>query len=420
MIRLLACFALVLLSPLPALAGDWLAWRGPLGTGISDEKNVPLAWSKQENVKWKVALDGPGNSTPIVLGNKVFLAHSPKSNPRIRSLICFDRESGKELWKHEVEYAEPEKTHGTNPFASSSPVSDGKHVYVYYGPAGLFALDLDGKLLWKRDDLDKADQFWGIGSSPVLYGDLLILNVGPGTKAFVAAYNKNDGSDVWRRDFPGMKSKTTEEYRGSWSTPVLHPEGPDRTTLLLSLPETLWAVDPKTGEDVWSCQGLKPLVYTSPLYSKDVVVAMGGFHSPALAAKAGQGDVTDSNRLWHHVDRNPQRVGSGVIVGEHIYIVNEDGIAWCMEVATGKKLWEERLSKAANTWGSMVHVDGRLYILTYSGLTYVLEPNPSQCKILAENDLGEPTRSSLAFSDGQIFVRTHRALWCIETASGGR
>jgi outer membrane protein assembly factor BamB len=133
-----------------------------------------------------------------------------------------------------------------------------------------------------------------------------------------------------------------------------------------------------------------------------------------MAVRAGNGDVTKTNRLWHQVDRNPQRVGSGVIVGDHIYIVNEDGIAWCMELATGEKLWEQRLNKAANTWGSMVHVDGRLYILTHSGTTYALEPSPSQCKILAENDLGERTRSSLAFSDGQVFARTHDALWCIE------
>jgi outer membrane protein assembly factor BamB len=413
MIRPLTCLAIVLLAPIPALAGDWLAWRGPLGTGISDEKNVPLTWSKEENVKWRVALDGPGNSTPIVVGNKVFLAHSPASNKKIRSLICFDRETGKELWKHEVEYADEEKSHGTNPYASASPVSDGKSVYVYYGPAGLFALDLDGKLLWERRDLDKADQFWGIGSSPVVYGDLLILSVGPGTKAFVAAFHKGDGSDAWRRDFPAMKSQTTEEYRGSWSTPVLHPDGLDRTTLLLSLPETLWGVDPKTGEDVWHCQGLKLLVYTSPIYSKDVVVAMGGFHSPALAVRAGHGDLT-AKRLWHITDRNPQRVGSGVIVGDHIYIVNEDGIAACMELLSGKTVWEKRLARAANTWGSMVHVDGRLYILAHSGMTYVLEPNPAECKILAENDLGERTRSSLAFSNGQVFARTHNALWCIE------
>lgn len=416
MIRTLSCLAILLLAPLPALAGDWLAWRGPLGTGISDEKNVPLTWSKEENVKWRVALDGPGNSTPIVVGNKVFLTHPPKSNPKIRSLICFDRESGKELWKHEVEYADEEKTHGTNPHASASPVSDGKNIYVYYGPAGLFALDLDGKVLWERTDLEKVDHIWGIGASPVLYGDLLFLNVGPGTKAHVLALSKNDGKEVWRRDFPGMKSKDEKEFRGSWSTPVLHTEPSGRTTLLLSMPETLWAVDPNTGEDVWSCQGLKGLVYTSPLYGGDVVVAMGGYGSPALAARAGSGDVTEANRLWLH-ERNPQRIGSGVVIGEHIYMVNENGAMWCLELATGKRLWEKRLERSGGqTWGSLTYVDGKLYILTLSGLTYVIEPNPAECQILAENDLGERTRSSLAFSDGQIFARTHEALWCIEAS----
>ena len=160
-------------------------------------------------------------------------------------------------------------------------------------------------------------------------------------------------------------------------------------------------------------------MYTSPLYSGDIAVAMGGFGGPALAVRVGNGDLTEKNRLWHHPG-NPQRVGSGVIVDKHIYIVNENGVAWCLDLETGDKKWEQRLEKAANTWGSMVHVDGRLYILTHSGLTYVLEPNPSECKILAENDLGERTRSSLVFSDGQVFARTHNALWCIEKASGGR
>jgi outer membrane protein assembly factor BamB len=414
MSRTLTCLALFLLASHSALAGDWLAWRGPLGTGISDEKNVPLKWSKEENVKWNVKLDGPGNSTPIVVGNKVFLTHPPKANPKIRSLICFDRQTGSELWRHEVEYAEQEKTHGTNPLASSSPVSDGENVYVFYGPAGLYALDLDGKVLWKRDDLDKTDHEWGIGSSPVLYGDLLLLNVGPGTKAHVLALNKNDGKEVWRRDFPGMKSKDEKEYRGSWSTPVLHTEPNGRTTVLLSLPETLWAVDPKTGEDVWSCQGLKGLVYTSPLCSGEIAVAMGGFGGPALAARAGEGDVTEKNRLWHRPS-NPQRIGSGVIVGEHIYMVNENGAMWCLELESGKQLWEGRLDKSGGqTWGSLSYVDGRLYILGLSGMTYVMEANPSKLTILAENDLGERTRSSLAFSDGQVFVRTHESLWCIE------
>lgn len=412
--RTLAYVAFLLLAPCSALAGDWLAWRGPLGTGISDEKNVPLTWSQDENVKWKVELDGPGNSTPIVVGNKVFLAHSPKSNPKIRSLICFDRQTGSELWKHEVEYAEQEKSHGTNPFASASPVSDGQNVYVFYGAAGLYALDLDGKLLWERTDFDKVDHIWGIGASPVLYGDLLFLNVGPGTQAHVVALHKNDGKEVWRRDFPGMKAKEPGEFRGSWSTPVLHPEPSGRTTLLLSMPETLWAVDPKTGEDVWSCQGLKGLVYTSPIYSGDIVVAMGGYGGPALAARAGNGDVTETNRLWHRPS-NPQRIGSGVIVGEHIYMVNENGAMWCLELETGKQLWEERLERSGGqTWGSLTYVDGKLYILTLSGLTYVIEANPSQCKILAENDVKERTRSSLAFSDGQVFVRTHESLRCIE------
>jgi outer membrane protein assembly factor BamB len=252
---------------------------------------------------------------------------------------------------------------------------------------------------------------WGYGSSPLIHENLVILNFGPGLNTFIVALDKKSGDEVWRQEYPAMKSAELGEFHGSWSTPVVHKFG-ERTLLLLSLPEKLRAVDPKTGADVWTCDGPSKLVYTSPLVAGDVVIAMCGYGGPAIAVKGtGTGDQTE-NRLWIH-PRNPQRVGSGVIVGDYLYILNEPGNAWCLDPKTGDRKWEQRLGMG-NSWSSMTYVDGRIYILNTAGTTIVLDPSPDECKVIAENKLGELTRGSHAFSNGQIFIRTYEHLYCIE------
>jgi outer membrane protein assembly factor BamB len=393
-------------------AEDWLAWRGPSGDGqAAKAAKAPLKWSKDEHVKWHVELDGPGNSTPIVVGKRVFITHSPKDS-QTRGLRCYDRTSGDLLWKQEVEYAAAEPTHETNPYCSASPVSDGKVVVAWFGSAGLHCYDLDGKQLWQVDT-GKVEHIWGYGSSPMLYEDLVIQQVGPGLNAYVAAYKLKTGEQVWRKEYAGMKSSKIDEFRGSWSTPVLHRDSLGRTVLLLSLPETLRAVSPATGEDIWSSNGPSPLFYTSPITTHDIVVAMCGYGGPALATTdASMGDVAEANRLWIHPKGNPQRVGSGVAIDGAVFILNENGVALCLDAKSGETKWEKRLSGAAS-WSSMTHVAGRLYVPCMSGKTVVLAADPSECKVLAENEVGEMIRSSLAFSGGEAFLRTYDALYCI-------
>ncbi len=398
----------------PALAGDWLQWRGPLGTGISDEQHVPLVWSTTKNVKWKVSLPAEGNSSPIVVGDKVFVT-CPEDKGKQRLLLCLDRHDGKELWRKTIEYTEPEATHGTNPQTSSSPASDGERVVIWFGSAGLYCYDLAGKELWHKD-LGKFDHIWGYGSSPIIVGNLVILNAGPGTSAFVAAFDKQTGNEVWRHEYEGMKSEKPDEYRGSWSTPILVGEG-DAALLLLSLPTKLRAVKPATGEEVWSCGGFSKLVYTSPIVTGDTVVAMCGFHGPALACRlGGKGDVTATHRLWLHDMQNPQRIGSGVAVDGYVYILNEIGVAWCLDAKSGEKKWEQRIGDGSS-WGSMCLVDGKLFVQNMKGNVVILAPDPTACKVLGQNDLNEGSRSSPAFSNGNIFLRTFRSLYCIEAAS---
>jgi outer membrane protein assembly factor BamB len=405
----LASLCVAGLLAVSAQAGDWPQWRGPKGIGVSDETKLPLTWSKTDNVKWRVALPEDGNSSPVVIGDKVLLT-CPDNKGTSRMLLCFDRKTGNELWRKSVEYTDREAMHNTNPHCSPSPATDGERVVVWHGSAGLFCYDLAGKELWRKD-LGKFDHIWGYGSSPTIHGELVFLNAGPGTSSFVVAFDKQTGNEVWRKSYPKMTASKPGEYRGSWSTPVVVGEGDD-TLLLLSLPNTLWAVKPATGDEVWTCQGLGDLVYTSPLVDGDVVVAMGGFHSPAIACRlGGKGDVTETHRLWHHKERNPQRVGSGVAINGHTYILNENGIIWCLDTKTGEKTWEERLG--GNSWGSMSHVDGRLYVQNMQGTVFVFATNPEKLEVLAENKLGEGSRSSPAFSNGEIFVRTFDALYCI-------
>jgi outer membrane protein assembly factor BamB len=400
---------LLLLASTLCHAGDWPQWRGPRGLGVADERRVPLTWSNTEHVQWKVALPEPGNSSPIVVSEKVLLT-CPTNKGVDRLLMCFDRRNGNELWRRSVPFAGHEVMHNTNPHCSPSAVSDGERVVAWFGSAGLCCYDLDGKELWRKD-LGPFDHIWGYGSSPVIHGDLVFLNAGPGTVAFVAAFHKQTGAEVWRKSFPLMAAEKPDQFRGSWSTPVITGEGDD-ALLLLSLPHTLRAVRPATGEEVWWCDGLGDLVYTSPLVDGDVVVAMGGYHGPAIACRlGGTGDVTATHRLWRHDQKNPQRIGSGVAVNGHVYILNENGIVWCLSLQSGEKTWEHRLG--GTSWGSMCHVDGRLYVQNMQGTVFVLAVDPAQCEVLAENKLGEGSRSSPAFSNGQVFVRTFEALYGI-------
>lgn len=399
------------------VAANWPAWRGPDGMGVCGEKNLPVRWSTNENVRWRVPLPDRGNSTPIVWGNRVFVTQAIEKEGK-RSLMCFDRRDGKLLWQSGTTYPEQEATHATNPQCSASPVTDGERVIASFASAGLFCYDFTGKELWHRD-LGKQTHIWGNGASPIIYRDLCILNFGPGPRTFLIAADKKTGKTVWQVDEPGGDSgaeKTGEKpnWIGSWSIPiVIRVDGRDQ--LIMCWPKRVAAYDPKTGQELWTCGGLNPLVYTSPLYADGILVAMGGFMGSALAMKpGGTGDVTETRRLWHH-PKTKQRIGSGVIHDGHIYILNDPGVAECFELPTGKAVWEERLvgqGKDSSSWSSMVLADGKLYAINHSGDTFVLKASP-KFELLFTNSLGEPANASVAPSDGDVFIRTHKSLWCI-------
>jgi outer membrane protein assembly factor BamB len=408
-----AVFSLLLASP--AIADNWPAWRGADGLGTCREKDVPLKWSATENVRWKIPLPDEGNSTPAVWGDRIYLTQATEKG-RVRATLCFNRKDGSKLWEQKVEYKEPEPTHGTNPYCSASPATDGKIVVVSHGSAGMFCYDIEGKELWRRE-LGKCHHIWGNAASPVIHGDLVILNFGPGPEQYLLAVDKGTGKDVWKAEEPGgLTGNKGEKWIGSWSTPVIATIN-GREELVMTWPGVIKSYEPKTGKLLWSCEGLakdkRPdaLVYTSPLVSNDVVVGMAGYGGPAIAAKTGgSGDVTETHRLWRHPGAS-QRIGSGVIIGEHVYVVNEPGTMQCIDWKTGKTLWTERIG--GGVWGSLVHADGRLYVTRLDGETVVVAAKP-KFEVLANNPLDkERTLSSIAISDGEIFIRTYKHLWCI-------
>jgi len=357
----------------------------------------------------------------------VFVAQAIEKANR-RALMCFDRAQGKLLWQTGVTHKEPEETHEDNPYCSASPVTDGERVIVWHGSAGVWCYDLSGKELWHRD-LGPQKHDWGYAASPVLHNDLCFVHFGPGERTFLIALNKKTGETIWKVDLPPMQPPQRTDgfagrrdgYIGSWSTPIL-VKANHRAELVLSVPEKVRAFDPQTGKALWECAGLNPLIYTSPIYGDGVVVAMGGFLGTTIAVKpGGDGDVTATRRLWQTA-RTKNRLGSGVIANGHVFILNTEGIAECLELGTGKRVWEERLrgqGAKAESWSSMVLAGDKLYIVNQSSETSVLRASPT-FELIAVNPIeGELTNSSMAVSNGEIFIRTHKNLWCISENQPG-
>jgi len=389
-------------SGLTAEAENWPNWRGPTGQGHTTETNLPLKWSPTENVKWKVPFADAGNSSPVVWGDKIFLTQANKGGTK-RALMCLSRADGKTLWTKEIEYTEKETAWTPTYYCSASPAVDGERVVVSHASAGLYCYDFAGKELWTKN-LGKFEHQYGNGTSPIIYENTVIMWAGPDSKEknnYLIALDKKTGEKIWQ----------TNEPKGSWGTPVI-AKIDDKDQLLLGMTGKLKGYDPKDGKELWYCEGLSELVYTSVLYSNGVAVSMSGYTGPALAVKVGGSGNITKDRLWLH-PKNTQRVGSGAIVGEHIYILEENGTGHCFELKTGKELWQTEGETKKRSWGSMVVSEDRLYVLTQNADTLVFAAKPSY-ELLATNKLGnEGANASIAVSDGELFIRTFKNLYCI-------
>jgi outer membrane protein assembly factor BamB len=411
--NLIGSVTALLLSGGALQADDWPAFRGSAGNGISAETKAPTTWAPDKNVKWKTALPQKGNGSPIVSNGRVFIAGSEDKEGKVRALYCFDRKDGKQLWVKTVNCDKEVRTHQTNTYSPTTPASDGKSVVVWHGTAGLHCYDFDGKPLWSRD-LGEFDHLWGEGTSPVLHQGKVFLNSGPGKKkVFVAAFKLASGETIWEKEEPFKGDGDTNEngkYIGSWSTPLVVKD-----QILCSMPTRVVAYAPEDGKLLWSCDGLRfsngDLAYSSPVVVGDTCVVFGGFNGVGLGVKlGGSGDVTATHRLWRLDKKVAQSIGSGVFVGDHIYLPFENAID-CIDPKTGAQVWRQRAPGAL--WGSITLIGDKAYVTDQKGKTTVFKPNPEKFELVATNDLGDGSNSTPAISNGEIFIRTFKSLYCI-------
>ena len=412
--RKLGVLAVFLFSLTVVQAENWPQWRGPALNGISNEKNLPVKWTAEENVVWKVAMSGVSGSTPIVWRDRIFLNAAEGDN---LELWCVDKTKGEVLWKRPLG-AGNVKMRKHN-MSSPSPVTDGRNVYVMTVTGVLAAYDFNGKDVWSRDIQKDYGQFglnWGYASSPLLFEDSLYVQVLHGMKtdepSYVMRIDKKSGKTLWKVDRP---TNAIRESPDSYTTPALLRYG-KVTEIVITGGDCVTGHDPATGKELWRANGLNPennpfyRIVASPIVFNEIIYAPTRV-KPLLALKAGgRGDITGSHVLWSTV--NGPDVPTPVTDGKYFYIVNDRGIMWCLDAKTGAELYAQQRLKPGTYSGSPVLADGKIYVTNEEGLTTVVAAGP-KFEVLAENPLNEYTLSSPAISDGRIYIRTTGHLYAI-------
>ena len=414
MVRQFLITCAFLFAQAASFAGNWPQWRGPNQNGSASEKNLPATWSATENVTWKLALPAFSGSTPIIWEDRIFLNSGDGTE---LSLWCVDRNKGTPIWKKHLGPGNV-KVRKQN-MSSPSPVTDGKYVWVLTGTGVFKAFDFEGNELWMKDiqkDYGRFGLNWGYGSSPLLFKDLLYVEVLHGMKtqdpSYLLAIEKLSGKTRWRVERP---TDAVAESPDAYTTPaLLRYDGKEE--IVLSGGDYVTGHNPATGEELWRAGGLNPGKERSNRMVASPVIADGMIYAPSrqrplLAFKAGgRGDVSRSHLVWT-TDQGTD-VPTPATDGKYLYVLNDRGILWCRDAKTGVEIWGSQRVRSGTYSASPVVADGKLYVTSEDGITTVLEAGPA-FKVLAENDLADYTLSSPAVSDGQVFIRTQGYLYCI-------
>lgn len=412
---------------------NWPQWRGPEASGVSAETTLPMEWSETKNIAWKTELPGRGNSQPVIWGNRIFLTaevdsgdapathkapiHHIKGDVFLHpdsvgvnklhrfSVIALDRDSGKIVWqKTAYEGTVFDYRHKKGSYAAPTPVVDGKAVYAYFGNEGLYAFDFSGKHLWNYQTEKVKTIGMGPGTSPVLEGDLLILQSDDGEAhgSHIVAVDKRTGKRVWRTE--------RKDLAVSWSTPVV-AQAKGRKELITTSIEAVVAYDPATGKELWRGPGVKGNAIATPVIGHGMAFLAAGYPVKYTYAVKLGGDG-EAKPVWSY-DKGTAYVPSPILVGDYYYIMSDKGLLTCFDAKTGEVKYEgKRPSKPATFSGSPVAAGGKILITSEDGDTYIIKAGPEH-EILAVNSVGEPVYASVAIADGRIYLRGQKHLFAI-------
>jgi outer membrane protein assembly factor BamB len=395
-------------------AGNWPTWRGPNRDGVSSEKNLPLKWSQTENITWKLPMPEVSGSTPVIWGENIFLNVADSGS---LYLWCVDRNKPEVKWKSKITDNDMKVRKGN--MSSPSPVTDGQTVWVMTGNGVVKAFDFSGKELWMRDfwkDYGRFGLNHGYGSSPLLHGNGLYIQVLHGMHtddpSYVVKLDPKTGKTLWRVERP---TNAIHESPDSYTTPVI-VKAKAGEQLVVTGGDYVTGHDLATGKELWRGGGLNPRnnpanrIVASPLVLGDLVVVPTRVNPMQIYRAGGSGDVSQSHLVW--ATPNGPDVPTPVTDGKYLYMINDRGIAWCFEFATGKEVYSGQRIRPAIYSSSPVLADGKIYMSNEEGSTVVLKAGPV-FEVLAENLLDDYLLASPAISDGQIFIRTTKHLYCI-------
>jgi len=414
--RKLSAGALIVIMQLgaTAFAENWPQWRGPNLNGLSGEKNLPLRWTTEENITWKLPLPSWSGSTPIIWQDRIFLNVADGGD---LYLWCVDRNKGVLIWKKLLGGGNVKKRKQN--MSSPSPVTDGQSVYVMTGTGILKGFDFNGRELWSRDIQKDYGEFglnWGYASSPLLLEDSLYVQVLHGMKTDAPSYllriNRKSGKTLWRVERP---TTAIHESPDSYTTPAVLRHG-KTVELVITGGDCVTGHDLATGKELWRANGLNPendpsyRIVASPVIFEDTIYAPTRVKPLLVLRAGGRGDISRSHFLWSTA--NGPDVPTPVTDGKYLYIVNDRGIMWCLEARSGKEVYGPQRIKPGIYSASPVLGDGKIYVTNEDGLTTVVKAGP-EFAVLAENPLNDYCLSSPAISEGQIFIRTAANLFCI-------
>ncbi|MDF1816436.1 MAG: PQQ-binding-like beta-propeller repeat protein [Verrucomicrobiales bacterium] len=421
--------ATFLISQSPAQ--NWPGFRGPGGSGKPDAPtDVPLEWSESKNVKWKLELPGPGSSSPIVWGDRVFITaysgYGDGSNGEIeqltRHLLAVDKETGRVIWQSDIPISNPDSEdpfqgfineHG---YASHTPVTDGQKIYCFFGKGGVVAFDWEGNTVWRKEVGQLHSQKrWGSASSPVLVDGKLIVKAGDEARA-VYAFDAASGKEIWKAEGSVLEQ--------TYGTPAVHRVDDTRTDLIVASPGEIWGMNPETGKLRWLSETqILGNVSSSPVVEGDMMVIFGGFpRTMGAALKLGlTGDVSDSARIWENVDVKAYMTAPLFHEGL-LYFIRDEGVACCADPVKGELLYEERISGASGQRGrgkpfyaSPVLIQGHIVAVSRTAGTFIIEAKPEYKLVRVNKIEGDAGRfqGTPAVSGNRLFLRSETALYCI-------